>query len=389
MILLDKPFISELLKKTIREHAFPVVKTDVVATFGFSAESFLLQEEQAILQAKSTPDLQIYTTSENALGWIVKNLPFTSLPEKIALFKDKARFRNLIKPLYPDFFFQEVSLTELEDLTLENLPHPFIIKPNVGFFSMGVYKITDADSWQQTKKAIYAEIAQTKDLYPVEVLNPSTFIIEECIDGEEFAIDAYFNSAGEPVILSILQHVFASDEDVSDRVYLTSQEIITKNLAPFTSFLQEISTLAKVKNFPVHVEIRRDHRGRLIPIEINPMRFGGWCTTADLTTFAYGFNPYVYFFSQKKPDWTKILHNKADKLYSLIVLDNSTGVESRQIAAFDYERLLTGFKKPLELRKIAYDEYPVFGFLFVETTPDGSELEQILRSDLREFITLK
>jgi hypothetical protein len=43
---------------------------------------------------------------------------------------------------------------------------------------------------------------------------------------------------------------------------------------------------------------------------------------------------------------------------------------------------------PLELRKINYKEYPVFGFLFTKTRKENLvELERILRSDLREFIS--
>ena len=390
MILLDKPYVSELLKETIRENSLPVVKTVGIEEFGFTNDTCLLDEKAAIQQAESSDELLVYSTSENAISWITRNLSFTTLPETISQFKNKAKFRDLIKPLYPDFYFKEVLLEELGALALDEIPLPFIIKPNVGFFSVGVHKVTDLNSWQRAKEAISVEIETADSFYPVEVLDPTSFIIEECIDGDEFAIDAYFNAAGEPVILNIFQHIFSSDEDVSDRVYLTSKEIVENNLASFTAFLKEIGHLSKAKNFPVHVEIRRTQLGELIPIEINPLRFGGWCTTADLTILAYDFNPYLYFFDQKQPDWAEILRNKTDKLFSIIVLDNSTGIDGSKIAAFDYDQLLTHFKKPLELRKITYTEHPVFGFLFAETSrEDFPELEFILKSDLREFITLK
>ena len=138
----------------------------------------------------------------------------------------------------------------------------------------------------------------------------------------------------------------------------------------------------------MHVEVRRSAAGTICPIEINPLRFGGWCTTADMTWFAYGFNPYLYYFQQQRPNWSEILKQKQDKLYSVIVLDNSSGIEGEQIASFDYAALLAGFAKPLELRRIDYREYPVFGFLFAETdVNDQSELEYILKSDLREYVT--
>jgi hypothetical protein len=171
---------------------------------------------------------------------------------------------------------------------------------------------------------------------------------------------------------------------------MTSKDIVEANLDPFAKFLKDIGNLAKVKNFPVHVEIRRDHSGAIVPIEINPMRFGGWCSTADMTYLAYGFNPYACYLSQKRPNWKEALENQNGKLYSIVVLDNSTGVDARDIDAFDYERLLSRFEHPLELRKTDYKEYPVFGFLFAETSQSNvGELERILRSDLKEFISTR
>lgn len=117
------------------------------------------------------------------------------------------------------------------------------------------------------------------------------------------------------------------------------------------------------------------------------MRFGGWCTTADMTYFAYDFNPYLYFLRGKRPNWPAILKDKAGKLYSIIILDNSTGLEAKQIAAFDYERILATLEKPLELRPIDYHQFLVFGFVFAETRAENfAELRAILKSNLSEFV---
>ncbi|BBO84850.1 ATP-grasp domain-containing protein [Desulfosarcina ovata subsp. sediminis] len=388
MIFIDKPFVSDFLKTTIEENGFPVVKTKMAEKLGFTKGPNIINEKAAIQKAKSSKNIPIYTTSENAIGWIAEHLSDTNLPRKIDLFKDKVKFRALTKTMYPDFYFREIKPNELGNLSMENIPMPFIIKPTVGFFSMGVYKVTDPNKWKQIKEVITSEIISTKNLYPKEVLNTTAFIIEQYIEGEEFAVDAYFNTSGEPVILNIHKHIFSSNDDVSDRIYISSKEIIESNIDQFSAFLKKIGKLSEVKNFPVHVEIRRDRAGSLWPIEINPMRFGGWCTTADMTYFAYQFNPYVLYFSQKRPDWKEILKNKEGKLYSIIVLDNSTGIEGNQITAFDYDLLLSKFEKPLEIRKIDYREYPVFGFLFTETKEENFfELERILKSDLKEFVT--
>jgi hypothetical protein len=388
MFFVDKPYVSEFFKMTVKDNGIPVVGTEIAKKLGLYSGTKVISEDEAIEIARKTDNPVMYMTSENSINWITKNLAFSNLPEKIELFKDKLKFRELTKSIFPSFYFKGVCVEDLKKIQFKEIPQPFIIKPKVGFFSMGVYKVSNYKEWISTIDLIIAEIEQIKDLYPKEVLDTSSFIIEQCINGEEFAVDAYYNSTGEPVILSILKHTFSSDKDVSDRVYTSSKDIIENNLKEFTNFAGKIGKLARVKNFPVHIELRRDNDGTLLPIEVNPMRFGGWCTTADITFLVYGFNPYIYYYSQKKPNWSEILNGKEGKLFSIVVLDNSTGIDVDKITSFDYEKLLSNFDKPIELRKIDYKKYPVFGFLFTETREDNFiELKNILNSDLNEFIS--
>ncbi len=390
MFFVDKPYISNFLKKTLKKSGIPVVGTDTAQQLDLYKGTKIISENEAVEMVKKPGASKIYTTSENSIGWIAKHLQFSDLPGKIEIFKNKLKFRQLIEPMFPEFYFKEVYVKELKQIQFDSLPLPFIIKPRVGFMSMGVYKVANADDWAITINSITKEIDKNKDLYPSQVVDTSSFIIEQCIKGEEFAVDAYFNSAGEPVVLNILKHVFSSEADVSDRVYTTSKKIIEKNLEEFTKFAGKIGKLAGIKNFPMHIELRRDDNGMILPIEINPMRFGGWCTTADISFMAYGFNPYLYYYSQQKPDWSKILKGKEGKLFSIIVLDNSTGINIDQITSFDYDKLLSNFEKPMELRKINFRDYPVFGFLFTETREENFiEIKNILHSDLNEFISIR
>jgi hypothetical protein len=389
MFFADKPYISDFFKETVRENHIPVVGTEIAQKLGLYSGTNIISEEAAVETARAAEPLKIYTTSENAIGWIAKHLVFSDLPEKIALFKDKVKFRELTQSLFPNFKFKAVRLEDLKTVDVTDFPLPFIIKPAVGFFSVGVRKVTSHADWSGTVEAIIAETEKSRSAYPEAVLDSSSFIIEECIDGDEYAFDAYFNAEGEAVVLSILKHTFASETDVSDRVYTTSKKIIAENLADFTKFADEIGKLAGLKNFPVHIEVRRQG-GVLLPIEVNPMRFGGWCTTADISHLAYGFNPYLCYWLEQKPNWDEALQGKDGKLYSLVVLDNSTGVSAHDVAAFDYEKALASFEKPLELRKLDYREYSVFGFLFVETREENfAELKRILDSNLSEFISTK
>jgi hypothetical protein len=387
MFFVDKPYVSEFVKNTLKENPLPVVATSVAKSMGLKDGTLFLAEDEAVEKARRCKDPILYATSENCIGWIAKHLSFTGIPAKIELFKNKLKFRKMTRPFFPELFFREIPVDDLEAVCFDELPLPFVIKPAVGFFSMGVHKVAGHEEWTAAVAAIRNEIERTRGLYPEEVLNSRSFIVEECIDGEEFAVDAYFDSAGEPVVLGIFQHVFSSGYDVSDRVYITSKDIIETYLGEFSEVLGKIGGAAGVRNFPVHVEFRRTTTGRVLPIEVNPMRFGGWCTTPDLTFRAYGLNPYLSYFSRQRPDWARLLEGKAGKLFAVVVLDNGSGIEAKDIRSFDYDKLLAQFERPLELRKIDFHEYPVFGFLFTETAADNfAELEQILRSDLRPFI---
>lgn len=390
MFLLDEPYVSDFLAQTIQSNGIPVIDTAAARQFLGQRQVSFVSETAAVEKITAGVAPRLYSNSENAIGWISKNLSGTTIPETIDIFKNKARFRRLIAASFPDFFYKEISLNEMPSLDTTDLPFPFIIKPTTGFFSMAVHKVTTPEEWPAIHEQINNGIEAIQGIYPEEVMNTGSFIIEECIKGDEFAVDAYFNDEGTPVILGIYQHLFASDMDVSDRVYMTSAQIIHDNLSSFTQFLASVGKQADIKNFPVHVELRVTTDGTINPIEVNPMRFGGWCTTADMTATAWNFNPYTAYLNDEKPDWKNITAGKEGLIYSIIVLDNSTGIEGRHISSFNWNSLKERFHNPLAHRPVDYNAYPLFGFLFSETPSDRlDELQYILGSDLREFISLE
>lgn len=392
MFLLDQPYISDFFRHTLKQYQIPVVGTPAALELELLPGTVLVEPHTAAQQLRNdinanSANSPIYTTSENSINWIVTHLADTPLPGAINLFKDKLLFRQRTRALFPEFFFQGVEYAELDNLEIENFTFPFIIKPSVGFFSMGVHKVDSGAMWEQVRAAIHAEVAQQQAIYPVEVLDTATFIIEACIDGEEFAVDAYFDEDSNAVVVGIHQHLFASAHDVSDRVYITSKQIVLDHVAEFSAFATAIGKQLGVKNIPVHIELRRQG-DTILPIEVNPMRFGGWCSTADSTAMAFNFNPYLSYFTRQPPVWDAILAPKDATLHSVVVLDNSTGIEADNIATFDYASLEKMFENTLELRRTDFKRYNVFGFLFSATRPDNlAELEYILSSDLREFVT--
>ena len=313
----------------------------------------------------------------------LNNFQNTDLARLINLCKNKFEFRKGIKSIYPNFFFKEITLEEINSIDISNFPEQFIIKPTVGFLSMGVHKVSSHSEWKTTVNTINKEVEQFAQNFPKEVLSSSSFIVEEIIQGEEFAIDAYFDKNGTPVILNIFQHPFVSEDDVSDRAYISSGKVIKENLKTFEKMLGEIGKTLNIKNFPMHIEVIKTDDTTIVPVEINPMRFAGWCTT-DLAYYAYGINIYEYFNNDLKPDWDKILADKQDKIYYFAMAETPTDIDKSSIK-FDYPALEKFFYKVLDFRKIDYREKPLFAVIFGEAK-DKSEITKILEMDVHDFV---
>jgi hypothetical protein len=382
MMIFDEPYVSDVLFQTAVRNQYPVLDNDFVRTLPDCGKLNLVSAEEFTDKFKESR--KIYTNSENAISWINSYLDFSDIVERIDTFKNKVKFRDILSGMYPDFYYREVLLEEIEHLRVKELKFPFIIKPSVGFFSLGVYYVQDEEHWKTVREKLIAESVRIRNYYPEDVLDSGGFLIEEVIKGVEYAIDGYYDGDGNPVVLNVLKHFFAGLEDVSDRVYVTSAEIVQDIEPKIMKFLESLSRLTHVKDFPFHLEIRIDEHGTIVPIEMNPMRFAGWCCT-DISHFGYGFNTYEYFLSGTNPDWGRIAAEK-DKTYALCVIEKGAHIGD-DINGFDYDRLVSKFSNVLALRKTDYKKYGVFAFMFLEVESEkDSELEFILNSDLKEFI---
>jgi hypothetical protein len=385
MYLKDKPYVSDFLIDTIKKNNYQLVAIKSAKELVADASLNWMSEEEAIATLKKNPSQPIYSNSENALSWIKEHIGESELSKQINILKDKAEFREQIKVLFPDFKFRKIKFESIKDMATEELSFPFVIKPSIGFLSLGVYIVENESDWIKAKEEITSQ--NITSIFPKNVLDTSYFILEDFIQGEEYAIDYYHNEKGEVVLLNVLHHLFLSGTDTSDRVYSTSKAIVNQHKAELEQFLSIIGNKLNLTNFPAHAEVRIDKNGKIVPIEINPLRFGGWCTTGDLSGIALGINSYKYYFENGCPNWDAIFRGKENKIFSVIVLDNNSGIKPTDIAEFDYKALADDFENPLLIRQIDINKYPLFGFVFAETdTKNKEELYNILNSDLRKYI---
>jgi hypothetical protein len=388
VFILDEPYVSEYLKNAVIESGLPVLDTPVASHHLAGTPARLLSAKEFAREARK-PGARIYSNSENAIGWIAANLADTDLPRQIVALKDKARFRELLRELHPEFYFAELCLDDLDAFDPSVVPKPFVIKPAVGFFSVGVHVVESDGAWPQVARRIRADVEDRGALYPGEVLEMERFIIEEVVQGEEFAVDAYYRENGEPVVVDIMEHLFASGDDVSDRVYYTSPALVEKWREPLGDYLREVGRLAGLHDFPVHAELRVDSAGRITPIEINPMRFGGWCA-ADMAWWAFGQNPYAHYLADTQPDWSTIATERSGSACGLIVADIAPDVRLEDIVSVDYEGFVGRFSQPVDLRRTDFNRQPVFAFLFVAVPGDDmSELDAVLHADLGQYLRMR
>lgn len=385
MIILEKPYVSEFLLDTIVQNDWAVLETQAVMDAEIEEGAFDVVKSEVAKNYYLTQEFPlIYSNSENAITWVLDNLPDSNLSEYIKLFKDKIAFREMLAEMYPDFYFKAADINELANLPVDEIKFPVIVKPSVGFLSFGVHAINDAKEWKDAISAIEKEMKQAEKLYPSHVVNSSKFIIEELIHGEEYAIDAYYDRDGEPVILNIFQHPFFNSKDVSDRIYLMSAGIMVKYMAKFGLLLREIGQIKNIRNFPMHIEIRVTNDGKIIPIEVNPMRFAGWCTT-DVAKYAWGINVYECFYNQKKPDWNRILENAGKEVFYFSMAEVPSGIDRKNIKGFEYERFLSNYSNVLEVRRINPNENPLFAIIF-GSTHSKDEVLKILSLKTKDYI---
>ena len=385
MVILDGPYVSDLLAGTLERLGEPVLRNAVSESIAESRDIRLLEPEDFIEAAGSAEHPRIYTNSENAIGWIAENLGRTGLPERIDLLKDKVRFRRMLEVEHPGYFFADIGYDSLKMLDPRGIPGPFVVKPAVGFFSMAVRRIDDPVVWPAALKSIEEDLGRVAGMYPGRVFDSGRFIIEQAIKGEEYALDVYYDEAGSPVILNVLHHIFRSGDDVSDTTYLTSKRIVEHGIRRFTGPLAKIGELAGLKNFPMHIEMRDDGCD-IIPVEANPMRFAGF-GGADIAWYAWGIDPHEHFLKGTAPDWSAAFEGREDRVYSMYVAFVPEDIPTGDVERIDYESFEANFSRPLAVRRTDWRRYRVFSFVFSETGPEtAGEIERMLAEDLSKYV---
>jgi len=386
MVILEKPFVSGYLINTLIENQAPVLKTQFAESLPGAENLNLLPEKEFFRLYMETPGVGLYSNSEDSAAWVYKNIPESGLASGVKAIKDKHSMREVFARLNPGYFFRKLSFNELQVMDVTMIPKPFVVKPVKGIASIGIRAVFSDDEWPEILRQVEKDRKDYGDAFSDTVMDLDSFLVEAYIQGQEIAVDAFFDHDGNPVIVNIMEHDFASAEDNSDRLYKSSVQIMKRYLQPVENYLSGVSAALGIKNFPMHMEMRITPEGEFIPIEINPMRFAGFCTT-DIASYAYGINPYNCFLEQKSPDWNAIMEKGSDDVFVMGVIDIPRNLDKHSVN-FDYELLQSKLSEVLELRTMDYRIFPMAAFIFARSEKKNhSELQAWLHDDMSDVIT--
>ncbi len=211
----------------------------------------------------------------------------------------------------------------------------------LGTASIGIRTVHGQQEWEKAVDSVIKDIDIAKEHMNPAMLNDSSFLVEEFVDGDEFACDGFWNANGKTVITGIYQHPFASSLDVSDTVYYTSKKVVAETIEPTMQVLEHIGNKLGMRSFPFHFEFRLSN-SNLFPIELNPLRFGQ-VALPDITEYAFGFNPYDLFFADERPDWDSLLTDVSNsKVYAFVLASIPPKYESEKYR-FDEESFCDNF----------------------------------------------
>lgn len=385
MFIIEKPYISEFLVSTIINNDWIVLDNETIEDCGMEEGAFeLWSTEKATDNYLKQEFPLIYSNSENAISWIYENLPQSNLTSYIKFFKDKFAFRESMKDLYPTFKYKTIEYLDINYINKEELSFPLVVKPSVGFMGFGIHIIKNADEWDEEIRTLHKEIATTKNLFSQNVVDSTMILIEDMVEGEHFSIDTYYDRNGNPVILNIFRDLRANEKEVKGRLYYTAASILVQHMAKFAQLLREIGERAKIKNFPLQLEVKILPDGTIFPMEAKPLQFACWCSS-DIANYSWGINVYEYFHSQVQPDWNSILAKATKDIYYFSILRIPNDYPKNSIRSFDYDACLANYPNVIELRRINFKDNYLFGVVFGKTDNE-EDFQKILKIDIKKYI---
>ncbi|MEX0329787.1 MAG: ATP-grasp domain-containing protein [Puniceicoccaceae bacterium] len=280
--------------------------------------------------------------------------------------KDKVAFREALAALFPSFWFNQVGISELPRQKLDP-EKSYVIKPVKGCFGSGVRVIQGDADLGKLGEEISIELKKNSSVFSDSVLSSADMIIEECVEGEEYAVDMFYNQEGKPVITNIYYHPMPRNPAYLHMIYCTSSDIFSTIYPKAVRFFERFQQIVPVTNIPIHAEFRLQN-DQLVPVEMNSLRFGGMGLT-NLSYYGFGSNAYQFFIDDTEPDWSEIWRKRPETTYAFFIAYNgvNTNPTTHQPDWDSFRRIFTNI-----IHEVSFDyqKQLAFGVLYIEGTND-------------------
>jgi hypothetical protein len=319
---------------------------------------------------------KVCITSETSIETITNCIDIARA-NAIKALKDKFVFRTMLSKIYPNYHFEFVSAQDIQNISILKKS---VIKPIKGCFGTGVRVIEPNIDFKQLSLDIAAELHKNGNIFSDSVLSKENFILEQYIDGEEYAVDMFYNAKGEPCIVNIYYHPMPKNKAYLHMIYYSSKVVFDKIYEKAKAFFTELNKILGVTNFAMHSEFKLDDQD-LLPIEINSMRFGGM-GLGNLVFHALKVNPYSYFQQDTEPNWQKIWAENPEAIFTFFIAYNSA---NKSIADYkpNREKLKTQFTQVLLEQNFDYQKQLAFAIYCLKETE--TNIEKLLKIEFDDY----
>jgi hypothetical protein len=325
---------------------------------------------------------KVYVPSETSLSIVMDRMEDENYVDGINKLKNKYFCREVLAPMYPDFYFAKAFLAEIPTLDLQG--KKFVIKPLKGFFGTGVRIAEPNCDLTALAVGMKKEVQANAKFFPESILTQDEFIIEEFLTGDEYAVDMFFDEAGKPEIMNIYFHPDPAIAEYFHLMYYTNKEIFDNYLSTFTNFFNELNKIMKLKSFPIHAEFKLQD-GVMVPIELNPMRYGGF-GLSDLTFNSFQLQPITSYFDNTPANWDKIWETRKENNYAWILGYNGKDIDVNEMLPnhAKFNAFLTSNSSLIDYVKLDHKTNPVFSLAYIYNK-DLNKLKELLTTEFNEF----
>jgi len=328
---------------------------------------------------------KVIIATETVLDEALNKLEDDGKKEMVSRLKNKVTCRQMLAAIFPDFFFQEIPVRDLPNIELAP-GEKYFVKPIKGYWGSAAFPVDAQTDRVELMHEIEAQLSKRTDIFSEQVVAKDRLIVEEFLEGEEYAVDMFFDESGQPVITNICHHPLPKKLDYLHVVYYTSYEVY-RNLYPkFIEFFNALNQSLQARSLPIHGEFKL-HKGKLTPIELNPLRFGS-DGFADLSFHAFGFNPFLYFAENRSPDWEALWKGREKKIFAFYLGYNGSDLDTGHFRP-DLRNFRRLFSHILSDTAMNYQDTLAFAVMYIEE--DSLErIHELLGVEFNEyFVDLK